>query len=194
MKQIFIKNLVIQFVLLFGFWLLLSGHYDFFHISMGVFSSLLVILINFKLRRYFFFQEEIDKAEAVIKDYYQVRMNLFRLLFYIPWLLWQIVIASLQVAYAVLSPKMPIDPSIILFKTKLPCTVAKVILGNSITLTPGTITVQISGDDFIVHALMDVSSSGIISGTLPEQVAKLYEKKPGQIVSNVEIIKSKVDI
>lgn len=194
MKRIFFKNLIIQFILLLGFWLLLSGHYDFFHISMGVFSSLLVIFINLRLKRYFFYQEEIDKTEARIKNHFYVGINFFRLLYYIPWLLWQIVIASLQVAYAVLSPKMPIDPSLILFETKLPCMTAKVILGNSITLTPGTITVQISGDDFVVHALMDVSSSGILSGALPEQVAKLYEKKPGQVVSNIKIIKSKVNI
>jgi len=194
LKRIFFKNLIIQFILLLGFWLLLSGHYDFFHISMGVFSSLLVIFINLRLKRYFFYQEEIDKTEARIKSHFHVGIKFFRLLYYIPWLLWQIVIASLQVAYAVLSPKMPIDPSLILFKTKLPCMTAKVILGNSITLTPGTITVQISGDDFVVHALMDVSSSGILSGALPEQVAKLYEKKPGQVVSNIKIIKSKVNI
>jgi len=194
LKRIFIKNLIIQFILLLGFWLLLSGHYDFFHISMGVFSSLLVILINLRLKRYFFYQEEIDQTEARIKNHFYVGINFCRLLYYIPWLLWQIVIASLQVAYAVLSPKMPIDPSLILFETKLPCMTAKVILGNSITLTPGTITVQISGDGFVVHALMDVSSSGILSGALPEQVAKLYEKTPGQVVSNIKIIKSKVNI
>jgi multicomponent Na+:H+ antiporter subunit E len=80
------------------------------------------------------------------------------------------------------------------FKTKLPTLASKVILANSITLTPGTITVQLEGDQFLVHALMDVSSTGIIDGSLPGEVAKLYEKSPKQVVQEVKIIKSKAEI
>jgi len=65
-----------------------------------------------------------------------------------------------------------------------------VILANSITLTPGTITVELENDEFLVHALMDASSTGIIDGTLPGQVAKLYEREPGQILRDVEITKT----
>jgi len=108
--------------------------------------------------------------------------------------MWQIVVSSLQVAYVVLRPRMPINPSLLRFKTKLPNISSKVILGNSITLTPGTITIQIDGDDFLVHALMDISTTGIIDGSLPEQVAKLYEKKPAQVVQNVKVIKTIKDI
>ena len=178
-----------------GFWLLLSGHYDFFYISMGVLSALLIVLLNIRLRKYYFFREEISETEAKIKGIYPSRLRLIRFLFiYVPWLIWQIVIASLQVAYAVLRPKMPIDPSLVFFKTKLPNMSSKVILGNSITLTPGTITIQLTEDQFIVHALMDVSSSGIIDGTLPGQVAELYEKKPGQVVTEVKIVKTLANI
>ena len=181
--------------MLLGFWLLLSGHYDFFHISMGVLSALLIVLLNLRLRKYYYFKEEISETDAKIKGLYPSRLKLMRFLFfYVPWLIWQIVIASLQVAYAVLRPKMPIDPSLVVFKTKLPNMGSKVILGNSITLTPGTITIQLTEDHFIVHALMDVSSTGIIDGTLPDQVAKLYEKKPGQVVTDVKIIKSETNI
>ena len=170
-----------------AFWLLLSGHYDAFHISLGVFSSLVVVLLNLRLRRYFMFRDEIFKTSEL-----SITLKYLRFIFiYIPWLLWQIVVASLQVAYVVLHPRLPIQPALLKFKTKLPNMSSKVILGNSITLTPGTITVEIDDDDFLVHALMDVSSSGIIDGTLPEQVAKLYEKKPAQVVAGLEIIKSK---
>ena len=102
--------------------------------------------------------------------------------------------ASLHVAAVVLNPKMPIDPALIRFKTKFPNTSARVILGNSITLTPGTITIQIKGDEFLVHGLMDASSSGIIDGSLPGEVAKLYEKKPEQVISHIKIIKSGAEI
>lgn len=169
-----------------GFWLLLSGHYDFFHIAMGILSSIAVVLLNLRLRRYYHFTDEMFKTSPLTAS-----LNVFRFIFvYIPWLIWQIVVASLQVAYVVLHPKMPIDPALIHFTTRLPTMGSKVILGNSITLTPGTITIEIRDDEFLVHALMDISSSGIIDGILPEQVAKLYERKPKEIITRLETVKS----
>lgn len=194
MKRIFILNSIIQFILLFGLWLLLSGHYDVTHISMGVFSCLLIILLNLRVRKYYYFEDEIDETRARLKEDYPSRIRILRLLFYIPWLIWQIVIASLQVAYAVLRPKMPIDPALMRFKTRLPNMESRVILGNSITLTPGTITIQIEDDEFLVHALMDVSQTGILDESLPTQVAKLYDKRPEQVVEHVKIIKSSAEI
>lgn len=194
MKQVFWLNSVIQFLLLLGLWLLLSGHYDFFHISMGVFSSLILVLLNLRIRKYYYFKEEISETTARLKDVYPAQLRYGRVLFYIPWLIWQIVVASLQVAAVVLNPKMPIDPAILRFKTKLPNTSAKVILGNSITLTPGTITIQVKGDEFLVHALMDASSTGIIDGSLPGEVAKLYERKPEHVLKDVKILRSSAEI
>jgi multicomponent Na+:H+ antiporter subunit E len=190
LKQIFWLNSIIQFALLLAVWLLMSGHYDFFHISMGVLSSLAVVLLHLRLRKYYVFEEELADAKARMKDIFPVRLRFGRVLFYIPWLTWQIVIASLQVAAVVLNPKMPIDPALIRFKTKFPNTSARVILGNSITLTPGTITIQIKGDEFLVHSLMDASASGILDGSLPGEVAKLYEKTPEQVISHIKIIKA----
>jgi multicomponent Na+:H+ antiporter subunit E len=186
LKRIFLGNRVIQFLFLLAFWLLLSGHYDVTHISMGIGSCLLVILLNHRFMKYHFYEAERDETEAKLKGIAPARIRIFRLLLYIPWLMWQIVVASLQVAYVVLHPKRPVDPSVIRFKTRLPNVASKVILGNSITLTPGTITIQIDGDEFLVHALMDVCSSGIVDGSLPTQVARLYEKKPGEVVSHLE--------
>jgi len=194
LKQIFWLNSVIQFLLLLGLWLLLSGHYDFFHISMGVFSALLVVFLNIRLRKYYFFEEELSETRARIKNIHPVQLRYVRVLFYIPWLIWQIVVASLQVAAVVLNPKMPIDPALVRFKTKFPNTSAKVILGNSITLTPGTITIQIKGDEFLVHSLMDASSSGIVDGSLPGEVAKLYEKKPEHVVKELNFIRSAAEM
>ena len=192
-KEFFLKS-VIQFGLLLGVWLLLSGHYDVFHTCMGVFSALLVVVLNVRLRKYYFFEEELVEAKARLKDVFTVRLRYTRVLFYIPWLLWQIVVASLQVTAVVLNPKMPIDPALLRFKTSLPNTSAKVILGNSITLTPGTITIRIKDDEFLVHSLMDVSYSGIADDSLPGEVAKLYQKKPGQVVHDLKIIKSGAEI
>ena len=180
-KSQLLRNTFIQAALLMIFWLLLSGHYDLMHISFGIFSVILVIIINYPLRRHLFAMEEHSDAW---------KLSLLRLIFYIPWLLWQIVIASVQVAYVVLHPKCPIDPALLRFRTSLGNLSSKVILGNSITLTPGTITLEIEKDEFLVHALMDISSTGIIDGTLPGQVAKLYQRRPKQVLGEVEVIKT----
>ncbi len=194
MKRTFVRNIIIQYVLLFAFWLLLSGHYDFIHIFYGVISVSAVVWLNYRLKKYAFFEEEMSRADANLKGNKPVTIRFFRLFFYIPWLIWQIVIASLQVAVVVLNPKMPIEPAIIKFKSRLPSLSARVILANSITLTPGTITLQLLDDEFIVHALMDMSATGITEDSLPAQVAKLYEKKPSQVAYKFEIIKSQGDM
>lgn len=182
-KSKYLRNSIIQAVLLLIFWLLLSGHYDLMHISFGIFSVALVMLINYPLRRRLFALEEERSASLSFS-------RLLRLSFYIPWLILQIVVSSLQVARCVLHPRCPFDPSLLRFKTKLKNVSSKVVLANSITLTPGTITLEIKEDEFLVHALMDTCSTGIIDGALPGQVARLYEKRPGQVVSDVEIIKT----
>ncbi|MGB8952522.1 MAG: Na+/H+ antiporter subunit E [Candidatus Aminicenantales bacterium] len=181
LRDLFIRNNLILFVLLFGLWLLMSGHYDLFHISFGFLCSWLVILMNLRLNKYFFIQENTRLYTP---------LRVVRLLFYIPWLIWQIVVASLQVAAVVLNPRMPVDPSLVRFKTKLPNTASRVILANSITLTPGTITLELNEDEFLVHSLLEASSSSILDGSLPAQVARLYDKRAGQIVQEVEVLKT----
>lgn len=181
MHRTFTRNTVLQAVLLMAFWLVMSGHYDLLHVSFGLFSVALVMLIHHPLRKHLYTVGEHSPG---------LRLRLGRLVYYVPWLLWQILVASLQVAYAVMHPGCPIDPALVRFKTRLGNTSSKVILGNSITLTPGTITLEVGEEDFLVHSLMDVSSSGIVDGTLPGEVAKLYEKRPGQVVRDVQIIKT----
>ncbi len=180
MKKAFLKGSILQFIILFGLWLLLSGKYDWFHITLGVVSALIVTLVQLRINKYLYYQKKIAQEHS---------LSWSRLIFYIPWLIWQIILASLQVAYVVLHPRMPINPSLLKFKTKLPNITARVILGNSITLTPGTLTINIADDEFLVHALMDASHSGIVDGSLPKQVAKLYHRRPTTVIGDVRIEK-----
>ena len=70
---------------------------------------------------------------------------------YIIVLFWEIIKANLDVAYRVLHPKMPIRPGIVVIKSRLKSDVAKMILANSITLTPGTFTLDVIGDELLIH-------------------------------------------
>ena len=70
---------------------------------------------------------------------------------YIVVLLWEIIKSNFDVAYRVVHPKMPIKPGIVVIETHLKSDIAKLILANSITLTPGTFTLDIIGDKLLIH-------------------------------------------
>ena len=131
---------IYTFLIMFGFWILLSGKFDLFHLTLGVLSSGLVALLSTDI-----FMHDPKKADRLA--------TAFRFLCYIPWLIYQIVLSTIHVAMLALHPKMMdrIDPTIVTFKTRLKSNVAKVALANSITLTPGTITIRIVDDVFYVH-------------------------------------------
>lgn len=75
------------------------------------------------------------------------------ILFYVVVLIWEIIKANVSAIRLAISFRNEIDPVIVKFKTDLKTDMAKAVLANSITLTPGTITVALEGDEFIVHAL-----------------------------------------
>ncbi|NJE06208.1 Na+/H+ antiporter subunit E [Thermococcus sp. M36] len=70
---------------------------------------------------------------------------------YIPYFLWAMIMANLDVAYRVLHPKRPIRPGIVKCRTVLNSDVGKLALANSITLTPGTITLDVDGENYFIH-------------------------------------------
>lgn len=179
------RAVAIQSILLMGLWLLLSGHYDLFHITLGVISVLIVSLLNAKINHLQFFSKDVPEWE---------RMQFGRALAYIPWLLWQIVLASLQVAFVVLSPRMPVDPSLLRFRANLPNAGARVILGNSITLTPGTLTIEIHNDVFLVHSLIPESYESLVDGSMPVRVAQLFRKRAHEVVSDIRITRTSKDV
>lgn len=164
------------------FWLVLSGMYDIFHISMGIISVIFVLWFNTKIRNYVFYDEdEAHKSQ---------NFKLYRLFYYLPFLVWEIISSSLKVAYLIVHPQMPIKVGIIRFHTNLPNMTAKVFLANSITLTPGTVTLQIEGDELIIHSLTNDKDDAHIDHTLTEEVAKLYGITEETVVYQEEVISS----
>jgi multicomponent Na+:H+ antiporter subunit E len=180
-RELRVRGLIIQTLLLMGLWLLLSGLFDLYHIALGIFSVALVALLNLRIHRLKLSPDDFHDLEPI---------RILPLVRYIFWLFWEIVVGSLQVAYVVLHPKTPVDPSLLRFRVRLPNLAAKVILGNSITLTPGTVTVDIRRNEFLVHALMPESASNLLDGTMARQVARLFRKTSGQVISEIKIIKS----
>ncbi len=157
-------------------WLFLSGHYDLFHILLGVVSVILILAMN---------RPRESDAPQLLQS---IRWG--RVLLYVPWLIKEMVLSALHVVRVVLAPRMPLDPHLVRFKSFQPNDVAKVILGNSITLTPGTLTVDIGQQEFLVHALTHKLATGLLNGTMQTKVASLFTDHPGEMVCDVRMIPS----
>ena len=156
---------VYTFIILMVFWVVLSGKFDSFHLSLGVLSCALVTALSSDL----LFREKNRKgrfAEAL------------RFVAYVPWLLKEILVSTLQVSYLALHPRMTdlIDPTVVTFKTKLKKEISRVAFGNSITLTPGTVTIRIVGEEFYVHAITRQMAGGL-PGEMEDRIAAVFENK-----------------
>jgi len=153
----------ITFFILFCLWVILSGKFDLFHLSLGVISCIMVT----------FFSKDLIFPEPMTAGSFGTWIRFIR---YIPWLLYQIFMANLRVLYLVFHPKMMdlIDPQIFRFQSRLKGDMSLVAFANSITLTPGTITVYVSIDGtFTVHAL-DKQSREALPGEMERRIAKAF--------------------
>jgi len=131
------------FSLLLAFWLLISASIHWQHILVGVIFCFILTV----------FWSNLSIAEN-IKTGFRIK-QLFMLIKYFIFLGIDIVIANINVAIIVLSPKMPISPGIVIMRCDLERSLSRVLYVNSITLTPGTITVELEGNLLIVHALTE---------------------------------------
>lgn len=157
------KAKLATFVVMFFFWVVLSGMFDAFHLTLGVISCLIVSQFSHGLLFY------SGSPSLWLK-------GLWGILAYLPWLFYQIVIANFQVAYVVLHPHMleKIDPHLVRFKTRLQRPISKVTFAQSITLTPGTITVNVDEDEFLVYALSR-SASAALPGEMEARISHALE-------------------
>jgi len=138
--------------ILFLFWIILSGHPDPVHLGMGLITSLLIAyLVPFR--------DESDKAtQGIVADTGETKRSfLVVCLLSIPYLIrlqYQIIRANIDLIRIIFHPDLPISPSIRRFSTDLSTDTAKATFGNSLTLTPGTLTMDITGDgDCFIHYL-----------------------------------------
>ncbi|MCK9275125.1 MAG: Na+/H+ antiporter subunit E [Syntrophales bacterium] len=154
-------NFVATFAILIIFWAVLSGKFDAFHMTLGILCSLVIAWLS----------HDLLFANVRIGD---IRVIVQRFLIYIPWHLYQIFLSNFHVAYLALSPRMPIQPEIIRFKTKLESDISWVAFANSITLTPGTVTVDIEGNEFVVHALSKKVADDLNAGEMEDRIAHIF--------------------
>ena len=154
---------VLSFLILMALWIVFSGRFDIAHLTMGVISSAFVAVFSGKLM----FSSQNPKG---------VLRLWFRLAAYVPWLVYQIFVANLHVMMLVLHPRMMdrIHPKIIRFDSRLKSDYARMLFANSITLTPGTITVDVTAlGRFTVHCIDDPSGASL-PGKMEEKIAHIF--------------------
>jgi len=107
------------------------------------------------------------------RNFFQIK-RLAYLLYYIPLFTYYCLLANLDVAYRVLHPALPIEPGIVKVKTTLTNTTAKVALANSITLTPGTLSVEMTDDGYLYVHWIKVRTTDVEEAT--EMIIRKFEK------------------
>ncbi|MDA0811296.1 MAG: Na+/H+ antiporter subunit E [Verrucomicrobia bacterium] len=153
------------FFLLLLTWVIFSGLFDPFHLALGVVSCLLVTWMSSRM----LFTNRTDGMGVRARQ-------AFMLVGYLSWLLWQIVMANVHILKLALSPAGlgEVRPRIVRFRTGLRTDFGKFLLAQSITLTPGTVTIKIIGDEFVIHAISRFSADGL-DGAMEARIAAIFE-------------------
>lgn len=163
---------IFVFILLMAIWLVFSGFFDGAHLVLGVISAAFVTWIS---ADFLFPAREVPVIARVGQG--------FRLVLYLLWLFWEVVLSNLHLLRLTLWPggMAEVRPSIVHFKTGLRTDFEKFLLANSITLTPGTVTMKILGDDFYVHAISDAAAAGL-DGRMEARIARIFgeDKEMGE--------------
>lgn len=154
-----------KFLMLFGFWIILSERFQFRYLAIGALTALAIIILN----------RNLGLRHSRYRDPGNSRVAWFSfVLGYIPWLVWQVILANIDVAKIVIKRDMQLRPAVLELPLKLKRGVAQVVYANSITLTPGTVTVDIQDDTVIVHALAADAGEGLISHEVHNRIAPYF--------------------
>lgn len=165
-----IVHLTGLFILMFIFWLGLSGSFTTKFLIYGVLTSAVTAWITYPLL--------LVPNQAGTKKYFVFGISVPRFISYAFWLLWQLVLANIDVLRATSSQNLDIDPKVVRFYFKPDNPMATVVLANSITLTPGTVTLNVTDEGiYEIHALTEGAAAGICEGGMQRKVAELFGEK-----------------
>ncbi len=155
---------LLSFYLLFILWFLLSGKTDLFHLSLGLISVLIITLWSGNT----FIPDNKKSTATRFKEF-------AKFLPYSAWLLKEIVKSNIHVLKVCFHPNIHevINPQLIRIKTNLKHDLPKFLYATSITLTPGTVTVKIEGDELLIHALTDETAQGC-DGSMEKKVSDIF--------------------
>ena len=154
---------VIGWTWLFGMWLLWSGHVEALLLGLGAGSCVVVVMLVGRMG---------------VLDREGLPLSFFPgLLSYLPWLFLQILKANVDVARRILSPRLPVAPRLVRVKAGQGSAAGRALFANSITLTPGTVSVDVDGDVIVVHALTAEAATDVLAGEMNRRVTGVDETR-----------------
>jgi len=140
-------------------WLALSGHYTPLILFFGIVSVVLTVFISLRM-------DLLDFEGLPFHIAWRTTI------FYWPWLIWEIVLANLDVIKRIISPKLDIDPTVFTTEASQNTDLGMIIYANSITLTPGTVSIDLDPGEIQVHALSKAGADGILSGEMDRRCSQ----------------------
>ncbi len=156
------QGVLLNTAALFVIWLILSGQVDPLHVGLGLAASFGVAWLN------------SDRAARASRCF-----PFFRMLWYLPWLFGRIVSSGLHLTALILHPALPIAPRLIHYRTDLRHQAAVVLLGNSITLTPGTITAEANARELVVHAIDEAAGRDLTTRRFEHNIDRVFRTPRG---------------
>ena len=147
----------VSFLAIFLFWILLNGSWSSDVLVVGVLISLVIALF-------------FGRGLAALTEFRPTPRAVIATVLYIAYFVWELVKSNVRLTKVVLSPRMPIKPGIVKVRTRLKTRMGRLLLANSITLTPGTLTVELEGEWLYVHwvtmesADVETATASIVSG------------------------------
>ena len=151
--------------LLVALWLVLSGHYGALMLTLGAASCTLALFIAVRMDR-------VD-GEAI-----PLAMRAWRWVRYTAWLGVEIVKSNLAVARVLIDPRLPIRPAVFRVEATQHSLLGHVVYANSITLTPGTVSIDLHGDAIDVHSLLAPDLGAL--GEMDRRVSEMERESPGE--------------
>lgn len=157
-------------LVLFAFWMILSGRTETKFVVYGILTAVVTTWVTYPLL--------LVPNKDGSKKYYVFGFSIPKMIMYFFWLMWQLVLANIDVLLATTGQELNIDPKVVRFRFRADNPMASVILANSITLTPGTVTMNVTDDGvYEIHALTVGAAAGVLDGGMQKKVADLYGEK-----------------
>jgi len=147
---------------LFLFWVALSGMFTPFLLGAGLASAIAVVWLAHRMAVVDQEGHPIHLGPAATR--------------YWPWLAKEIVKSAWDVTKVILNPRLPIQPTLVRFKPSQRSEVGLATHANSITLTPGTISIEVGRGEFLVHALTTAGAEGVQSGDMDARVSRFESR------------------
>ena len=155
-----IHSAVVLTALLAVLWIALSGHYTPLLLALGAASVALCVWLALRMG-------------VTDEEMHPGQFHLLPCLLYVGWLAREVVLSAVDVSRRILDPALPIDPTVVRLPVAQSTDAGRTIYANSITLTPGTVSIDLSEDTVEVHALTTAGAEALAGGEMNRRVAAL---------------------